>query len=135
MKSLKEYNVVSEQRLNSPNPALNEKERELLDPAPEECLQHAIRRGALSLDQVTERLSPRVAAVVRCIVTGERTPELAEREEIPWSAGRRSDLSMYPQLGRTVDEEILTLAEAFEAVRTIDSALGRYPTGAKYAAP
>ncbi len=121
--------------LHSPNPALNEEERELLDLAPEECLQHAIRRGALSLDQVTERLSPRVAAVVRSIATGERLPKLPELEETYWSAGRRSDLSAYPQLGRTVDEEILTLAEAFKAVRSIDSALGRYPTGTKYAAP
>ena len=125
--------------LDTPNPALNEEERALLGSAPEECLRHAIRRGALSLDQVTERLSPRVAAVVRSIATGERLPELAERKEAsqPPPAGGQSDLdlSAYPQLQRTVDEEILTLAEAVEAVWTIDYALGRYPTGSKYAAP
>ena len=123
--------------LDTPNPALNEEERALMGSAPEECLRHAVRRGALPLNQITERLSPRVAAVVRSIATGERLPELAERKEPsqPPSAWRRSDLSAYPQLERTVDEEILTLAEAFEAVWTIDYALGRYPTGSKYAAP
>ncbi len=121
--------------LHLPNHILNEEECALLDPAPEECLRHVVRRGAIPLDQVTERLSPRVATVVRCIVTGERLPKLPGPKEPSWPAGRRSDLSPYPQLGRTVDEEILTLAEAFEAVRSIESALGRYPTGTKYAAP
>lgn len=121
--------------LHSPNPALNEEEQTLLDPDPEACLRHAVRRGALSLDQVTERLSPRAAAIVRCIVTGERLPELPGPEETYPSAWKRSDLSAYPQLGRAVDEEILTLTEAVAAVQGIESALGRYPTGCKYAAP
>ena len=123
--------------LDTPNPALNEEERASLDSAPEEYLQHAVRRGALPLDQIVERLSPRVAAVVRSIATGERLPELAERKEPsqPPTAWRRSDLSAHPQLQRTVDEEILTLWEAFEAVHAIDRALGRYMTGTKYAAP
>ena len=60
--------------LNRPNPALNEEEAALLTPQPEECLRRAVQRGAISLDQVTEDLSPRVAAAVRSIVTGERLP-------------------------------------------------------------
>lgn len=122
--------------LDAPNPDLNE-ERALLGSAPEECVQRAVRRGALPLDQIIGRLSPRVAAIVRSIATGERLPELPEREEAsqPPPAGRQSDLSAYPQLQRIVDEEILTLAEAFEAAHAVDRALGRYMTGTKYAAP
>jgi hypothetical protein len=60
--------------LNSPNPVLNKEEAALLTPQPEECLRRAVQRGAISLDQVTEDLSPRVAAAVRSIVTGERLP-------------------------------------------------------------
>ena len=116
-----------------PNPALNEEEQALLDP--EACLRRVVRRGALPLDQVTERLSPRVAAVVRCIATGERLPKLPGPQETCPSAWKRSDLSAYPRLGRAVDDEVLTLAEAVEAVQGIESALGRYPTGCKYAAP
>ena len=123
--------------LDIPNPALNEEERALLNLAPEECVRHAIRRGALPLDQITERLSPRVAAIVRSVATGERLPELNEREETsqPPPPGKRSDLFVYPQLQRIVDEEILTLAEALQAAHAIDRALGRYMTGTKYAAP
>lgn len=66
--------------LNSPNPALNEEEAVLLSSQPEECLRRAVQRGAISLDQATEPLSPRVAAAVRSIVTGERLPQpLGER--------------------------------------------------------
>jgi len=122
---------------DTPNPALNEEERALLNTAPEECLRYAVRRGALPLDQIVERLSPRVAAVVRSVATGERLPEPTEREETsqPPPAGKRSDLFVYPQLQRIVDEGILTLAEAFEAAHAVDHALGRYMTGTKYAAP
>ena len=51
---------------------LNEEELALLDSDPEACLQHAVRRGALSLDQITASLSPRAGAVVRSIAAGER---------------------------------------------------------------
>jgi hypothetical protein len=60
--------------LHSPNPVLNEEEAALLSPQPEECLRRAVQRGAISLDQATEELSPRVAAAVHSIVTGERPP-------------------------------------------------------------
>ncbi len=123
--------------LDTPNSALNEEERALLNTAPEECLRYAVRRGALPLDQIVERPSPRVAAVVRSIATGERLPELSEHKEPSQSlpAGRRGDLSAYPQLQHIVDEEVLTLAEAIQAAHAIDHALGRYMTGTKYAAP
>jgi hypothetical protein len=58
--------------LNTPNPALNEEEAALLTSKPEECFRRAARRGAISLAQMTEDLSPRAAAAVRSIVTGER---------------------------------------------------------------
>ena len=58
--------------LQPPNPVLNEKELELLDDAPEACLRQAVRRGALSLDEITTGLSPRVAAAVQRVATGER---------------------------------------------------------------
>ena len=46
----------------------------MLGSAPEECLRHAVQRGAFSLDAITEHLTPRAAAVVRSIVTEERPP-------------------------------------------------------------
>jgi hypothetical protein len=59
---------------HTPHPDLNEEERTLLGSAPEECLRHAVQRGVFSLDAITERLTPRAAAVVRSIVTEERPP-------------------------------------------------------------
>jgi hypothetical protein len=59
---------------HTPHPDLNEEERKLLGSAPEECLRHAVQRGALSLDRIAEHLSPRAAAVVRGIVGEERPP-------------------------------------------------------------
>ena len=64
--------------LNSPNPTLDKEEAALLTSQPEECLRRVVQRGAISLDQVTEELSPRVAAAVRSIVTGERLPALPD---------------------------------------------------------
>jgi hypothetical protein len=58
--------------LHLPNPALNEEELELLDDAPGACLRQAVRRGALSLDEITKDLSPRVAAAVQHVAAGER---------------------------------------------------------------
>jgi hypothetical protein len=60
--------------LHLPNPVLNEEEMALLDDAPESCLQQAVQRGALSVDEITENLSPRVAAAVQRIASGERPP-------------------------------------------------------------
>jgi len=76
--------------LHYPNPTLNEEELDLLGDAPEDCLRHAVQRGALSLDHVTEGLSPRVTAVLRSIVTGERTspPRGPEPE---WSVAGRNE--------------------------------------------
>ena len=78
--------------LNYPNPILNEEELDLLGDAPEDCLRHVVQRGALSLDHVTEGLSPRVTAVLRSIVTGERSPALpAEGSEPEWSVAGRNE--------------------------------------------
>jgi hypothetical protein len=68
--------------LHSPNPALNEEEVALLTHQPEECFRRAVQRGAISLDQVTEDLSPRVAAAVRSIITGERVPAPPAEESL-----------------------------------------------------
>jgi hypothetical protein len=65
------------------NPPLSEAELKLLHTAPEECLRHVVQRGALSLDQVTEGLSPQVTAVLRSIVTGERSPAPPDKEPEP----------------------------------------------------
>jgi hypothetical protein len=59
---------------HAPHPDLNEEERALLGVAPEQCLRRAVQRGALSLDHITEQLTPRAAAVVRSMVTEERSP-------------------------------------------------------------
>lgn len=69
--------------LNSPNPTLNEEEAALLTSQPEECLRRVVQRGAISLDQVTEALSPRAAAAVRSIVTGERLPAPPGKRSFP----------------------------------------------------
>jgi hypothetical protein len=68
--------------LNHPNPMLNEEEVAMLTHQPEECFRRAVQRGAISLDQATEDLLPRVAAAVRSIITGERVPA-APAEESP----------------------------------------------------
>jgi hypothetical protein len=58
--------------LRPPNPILNEEELALLNDAPEMCLRQAVRRGALSLDEITADLSPRVATAVRRVAASER---------------------------------------------------------------
>ena len=85
--------------LNYPNPILNEEELDLLGNAPEDCLRHVVQRGALSLDHVTEGLSPRVTAILQSIVTGERSPALpAEGDELEWlPAGRNQQPSRQRQ--------------------------------------
>lgn len=127
----------------APNPVLNDEEQELLNSAPEECFRHAIQRGALSLDQATERLSPRVAAVLRTIATGERIPEPSNSNVMHQTEKTTElvqevelkNLSVYPSLQRLVDEQTLTMREAYQAAHAIDYALGRYLTGTRYAAP
>jgi hypothetical protein len=147
--------------LNSLNPALNEEEAALLTSQPEECLRRAVQRGAISLDQVPEALSPRVAAAVRSIVTGERLltpPNLPEEltrsfEQTRGHPPAEADmermrefermqaeqaqkvLAPYPQLQRLLDEQALSGAEATAAAHAIDHMLGRYLTGTRYAAP
>jgi hypothetical protein len=58
---------------DAPHPDLNEEERALLRDAPEACLRSAVERGVLSLDHITEDLTPRAAAVVRNVVKEERS--------------------------------------------------------------
>jgi hypothetical protein len=91
--------------LSNPNSALNEEEVALLELEPEECFRRAVQRGAIPLDQVTEDLSPRVAAAVRGIITGER-------------------LSTPPG-----DEPSPDLTE--EQIRNLDQAQGHPPTAAE----
>jgi hypothetical protein len=150
--------------LDLPNPVLNEEELDLLSSAPEECLRHAVQRGALSLDEVTADLSPRVAAVVRFIATGERlampegdairdpgaagrsraSPEGSDGPSLPATPegpGDREEewalrtLSSHAQLVHLLDEQRLTPSEAMAAAHAIDHCLGRYLTGTRYAAP
>jgi hypothetical protein len=148
--------------LNMPNPALNQEEVALLTPQPEECLRRAVQRGAISLDQVTADLSPRVAAAVRSIVTGERVPapsaDLPEelirqfervRGHLPTEAEleqmrgfmrahvaqAQEILTPYPHLLHLLDEQMLNGGEATAAAHAIDRVLGRYMTGTLYAAP
>ncbi|MBN1811978.1 MAG: hypothetical protein JXA14_09100 [Anaerolineae bacterium] len=146
--------------LGKPNPVLNEKEQALVNPAPEECLRHAVQRGALALDRMSSMLSPRVIAVVQGIATGERIslPEQeidlerlsvgggssrsfeppegqrssAAAQEYEWTL---SVLAGFPQIARLLSEQALTPGEAMEAAHTIDNVLGRYLTGTRYAAP
>jgi hypothetical protein len=146
--------------LGEPNPVLNEKEQALVDSAPEECLRHAVQRGALALDEISAKLSPRVIAVVQSIATGERLslPEpginlqgvsagggrsrslqpsggqepSAEAQEYEWTL---DVLTSFPQIAHLLSEQALTPSEAMEAAHTIDHILGRYLTGTRYAAP
>jgi hypothetical protein len=124
--------------LGGPNPVLNEKEQTLVDSTPEECLRHVVQRGALTLDEVSPRLSPRVAAVVHSIAAGERV-SLTERREsstatrdYEWTLNVLADFS---QIAHLLREQALTPDEAMEAAHAIDKILGRYMTGTKYAAP
>jgi hypothetical protein len=128
--------------LSEPNPALNEKEQALVNSAPEECLRHAVQRGALALDEALSNLwpnlSPRVAAVVQGIAAGERV-SLPERQgpstairDYEWTLNA---LGNFSQIGRLLSEQALTPDEAMEAAHAIDNILGRYLTGTKYAAP
>lgn len=133
--------------------ALDEEERALCDSAPEECFRHAIRRGALSLDEATARLSPRIAAVIRSIATGERLTALdpettrsigaqltppdrpQSRERSQERETTRKVLAGHPQLTQMLDERILGPGEALGIAQALDTILGRYMTGTKYAAP
>jgi hypothetical protein len=147
--------------VNNPNPVLNKDEVALLAPQPEECFRRAVRRGAISLDQVTETLAPHVAAAVRSVVTGERLPaspdlpeELlhqfeqarghppteAELEQMRGFVRAQTEhaqetLTPYPHLRHLLDEQTLTGGGAIAAANAIDRVLGRYLTGTLYAAP
>ena len=125
----------------------------MCDSAPEECFRHAIRRGALSLDEATARLSPRIAAVVRSVATGERltAPDMARtrsmgvqttppdrprpREQPQEREMVQKILSHHPQLAQMLDERILEPGEALGVAQALDGILGRYTTGTRYAAP
>ena len=132
--------------LHNPNPALNEKEQELLNSAPEECLSHAVQRGALTLDYMRTLFSPRVLAVVRSIATGERltlpgqesSPERAIPSVLP--SGREHEwaltaLSEFPQITSLLSDQVISPDEAMQAAHAIEKILGRYLTGTRYAAP
>ena len=132
--------------LHMPNPALDEKEQELLQSAPEECLRHALQRGALALDEELSSLSPRVAAVLQSIATGERLSlphqEPSSREAVRTAPPSDWDyewtlktLSEFPQLASLVTNRDLTPDEAMGVAHAIDGILGRYMTGTRYAAP
>ncbi len=125
---------------------LDEEEQALLGTAPEECFRHVVRRGALSLDEVTAQLSPRIAAVVRSIAAGERPTALPDPPQLPeqfleWAWGREAvqsaqeTLVAHPQLVQMLDEGILMANEALQVAQALDRALGRYMTGTLYAAP
>jgi hypothetical protein len=134
-------------------PVLDEEELRLRDSDPEACFQHAIQRGGLSLDRIMAPLSPRVAAAVRSIATGERFqapgPPVGRMapSEGTWSGGSgpleqddhwaatREILAEHPQLTRMLDEKMLEPSEAQEAAHALDRVLGRYMTGTRYAAP
>lgn len=131
--------------LHKPHPALNEKEQELLNAAPEECLSRAVQRGALALDEM-EALSPRVVAVVRSIATGERLtlpgPGSSPERDVPsvLPSGREHEwalttLSGFPQLTRLLSDHVISPDEAMQTAHAIDRILGRYLTGTRYAAP
>jgi hypothetical protein len=132
---------------------LDEEEKALRYSDPEACFQHAVRRGAFALDEVTAPLSPHIAAVVRSIATGERLPmpgpPLARtlhphetRPDRPQPlehdselARTRQILASHPQLTRMLDEQIVEPSQALEAAHALDRLLGRYMTGTRYAAP
>jgi hypothetical protein len=114
--------------LNSPNPALNEEEAALLTSQPEACLRQAVKRGAISLDQVTEELSPRVAAAVRSIVTGERLP--APTGERPFPDLPEELIRSFEQTrGRPPTEADLERMREFERMQTeqAQKVLAPYP--------
>jgi hypothetical protein len=129
--------------VHCPDPALNDEEEALLDLYPEECFRHAVQRGAISLNMVTEELDPRVAAAVRSTVTGERVPAPPTEQalaQVPAATEReislaQSCLTPYPEFLRLMEEQTLSWAEALAAANAIDRVLGRYMTGTKYAAP
>jgi hypothetical protein len=131
--------------LHNPNPTLSEKEQELLHTAPEECLSRAVQRGGLALDEM-EALSPRVAAVVRSIATGERLtlpgPGSSAERDLPsvLPSGREHEwalttLAEFPQLSRLLSDHVISADEAMQTAHAIDRILGRYLTGTRYAAP
>lgn len=114
--------------LHSPNPALNEEEAALLAPQPEECLRRAVRRGAISLDQVTERLAPHVAAAVRSIVTGERLPAPASERSFPEPS--EEQIRRFEQArGHPLDEADMERMREFERIQAarVQKSLALYP--------
>jgi hypothetical protein len=127
--------------LGQPNPILDEKERSLVDWAPEECFRLAVQRGAFVLDEASsylQALSPRVLAVVHGIAAGERVslpkghgPSMTT----PDCERALNVLNGFPQIVRLLNERTLTPDEAMEVAHAIDNILGRYLTGTKYAAP
>jgi hypothetical protein len=132
---------------------LDEEEQALRDSDPEACFRHAIRRGALALDEVTASMPPGIAAALDSIAAGERSPApgpsraraLDLRETRPdepqsleqdyESASARRMLASHPQLTYMLDEKMLEPGEALEAAQALDHLLGRYTTGTRYAAP
>lgn len=114
--------------LNSPNPALNEEEAALLTSQPEECLRRAVQRGAISLDGVTEDLSPRVAAAVRSIVTGERLPAPPGERSFP-DLPEELIRSFEQTRGRSPAEADLERMREFERMQTeqAQKVLAPYP--------
>ncbi len=130
-----------------PHSALNPEEQALLNHQPEECLRRAVQRGALSTEQIGAGLSPRLHTVLQAVVSGERPP-LPPEPAASHSGSRqehrvhpaireieRQSLSVYPTLLALVDEQDLSTREALEVAHAVDDLLGRYPTGARYAAP
>ena len=148
-----------------PDPILDDKERAMLTEAPETCLRSVLERGALSIHQITAGLSPRLAAVLQYVATGERSADLPDQEaelELPdgrppqreprkrepsakvdheqrgWvhrREGTRWSLGAHPLLLGLLDEETLTPNEVMDAAHAIDRLLGRYMTGTRYAVP
>ena len=117
-------------------PSLTDDERQLLESDPEECFRLAVQRGALSLEQLSEDLPPRVATAVRNIAAGERLPAPGvEAYPAQTLADVKRMLSNHPRLAQMVGGRLLTPAEAMEAAHAIDHALGRYLTGTRYATP
>ena len=111
-------------------------EQKLLVSDPEECFRRAVQRGALSLDQLSRDLPPRVAAAVRSIAAGERLPPpSADADPARTVADATGMFSNHPQLAQMVGGLLLTPNEAIEVAHAIDHALGRYLTGTRYAAP
>ena len=132
-----------------PSLELNRKEQSLAVTQPEECLRRVVKRGALSLDELTEGLPPRVATVLRAVVTGggRPLPEAESARDRARSAGGAGDdtellldmivshLKPYPRLRKMVREGEVEPGEALAAAQHIDRLFGRYPTGTRYAAP